>query len=404
LEKKIRNILQEALANKKSGVLLDVAIESMFMIISSHGRAFAEDAMEKLVADIPKLLSPDDAIIQHERDRLYILLVDHPEGQTESLVRKLIDHIQVFACTAMPEPICMIPRIGASFFNPNQNNTPESIEDQAYIALQDARDSNRHYTSYHDRRSLPNESRNRLILATYLQDALLNKKLRLAFQPIVSAHSGEVAYHESLLRVIDSHGQPISAGPFIPVAEKMGFIHMLDAMVLQMVVDEMRASPQVKLSLNVSNETIAQSEWLTMAMKLLAQEDIAKRLIVEITETTEIKDFRKTERFIKTLKDLGCQIALDDFGAGFTSFSHLKKLQIDLIKIDGAFVRDVAESEKSRHFIRTLLDFTQGLNLRTVAEFVESMEIAEVLRSMKVDFLQGNFFSPAVSYRSWVGK
>jgi EAL domain-containing protein (putative c-di-GMP-specific phosphodiesterase class I) len=75
-----------------------------------------------------------------------------------------------------------------------------------------------------------------------------------------------------------------------------------------------------------------------------------------------------------------------------------------LIKIDGAFVRDVAESEKSRHFIRTLLDFTQGLNLRTVAEFVESMEIAEVLRSMKVDFLQGNFFSPAVSYRSWVGK
>jgi EAL domain-containing protein (putative c-di-GMP-specific phosphodiesterase class I) len=102
------------------------------------------------------------------------------------------------------------------------------------------------------------------------------------------------------------------------------------------------------------------------------------------------------------MQELGCSIALDDFGAGFTSLAQLKHLPVDVIKIDGSYVRDIVYNPESRLFVKTLLDFSRNFGLKTIAEFVENVEIANLLTEMGVDYMQGNYFSPATAKRSWI--
>jgi len=134
---------------------------------------------------------------------------------------------------------------------------------------------------------------------------------------------------------------------------------------------------------------------------LRGRPEIAERLIVEITETAGLEDVEACSHFVSTLRDLGCQIALDDFGAGYTSFRHLKQLAVNMIKIDGAFVRNIGENPDNLAFVRTLIDLARTFNLQTVAECVETLEEAETMRNEGVDFLQGYAFGAPQMIAPW---
>ena len=126
-----------------------------------------------------------------------------------------------------------------------------------------------------------------------------------------------------------------------------------------------------------------------MAVDLQDLPDVAKRLIIEITETVAIEDLVEAQRFIGSMRDLGCRVALDDFGAGYTSFGQLRALTIDLLKIDGSFIQGLSENQDNRLFVQTLLHLAAGLGVPTVAEFVETKAEEDVLASAGVDYLQG---------------
>jgi EAL domain-containing protein (putative c-di-GMP-specific phosphodiesterase class I) len=172
--------------------------------------------------------------------------------------------------------------------------------------------------------------------------------------------------------------------------------------VLNSVLEELRRNPSVKFGVNLSNSTIQNGEWLSMALTLIENSGVASRLTLEITETVEQRDTKKVIRFVTSMQELGCSIALDDFGAGFTSLAQLKHLPVDVIKIDGSYVRDIVYNPESRLFVKTLLDFSRNFGLKTIAEFVENVEIANLLTEMGVDYMQGNYFSPATAKRSWI--
>jgi EAL domain-containing protein (putative c-di-GMP-specific phosphodiesterase class I) len=114
------------------------------------------------------------------------------------------------------------------------------------------------------------------------------------------------------------------------------------------------------------------------------------------------RNLAKIEHFVEMVQSWGCSVAIDDFGAGYTSFTQLKTLNVDYIKIDGAFIRDIIENPGSKLFVRTLMGFAKAHGLRTVAEFVENGEIAKVLIEMDVDYLQGYYFSKPVTHRPWI--
>jgi EAL domain-containing protein (putative c-di-GMP-specific phosphodiesterase class I) len=142
--------------------------------------------------------------------------------------------------------------------------------------------------------------------------------------------------------------------------------------------------------MNVSGLTCTDQTWLRHIVGLLrGQPQLAERLVVEITETASLDDVDECARFVATLRGLGCRVALDDFGAGYTSFRHLKILAVDMVKIDGSFVRDLPNNPANMIFIRSLLDLARNFGLDTVAECVETMDQAEMLRNEGVGFLQG---------------
>jgi EAL domain-containing protein (putative c-di-GMP-specific phosphodiesterase class I) len=142
--------------------------------------------------------------------------------------------------------------------------------------------------------------------------------------------------------------------------------------------------------------------WTRLGAVLRTHRNVAKRLIIEITETTAIHDIDDTRGFVARVKDLGCRIAIDDFGAGYTSFRNLRKLGVDVIKIDGAFVQNLMRTDDDRVFVRALVDLARRLNLKTVAEWVQDEASAKLLAEWGCDYLQGALIGRASLERPWV--
>ncbi|PIR38496.1 MAG: diguanylate phosphodiesterase [Alphaproteobacteria bacterium CG11_big_fil_rev_8_21_14_0_20_39_49] len=398
LEKKIKSSLK----SNRMGGLIYISIDNLAMIISSHGGDYTEGLIKGISKKIESFVGESGCVIRSDRNKFSVILSDSPPDVINEKSNEMHKMIQHFGSFDSLEPIHIITTIGSVDFPGNTQEALDAI-DKAYVALSDAKKMYSHYCAYENYKNHHVEAKNQMLLANYIQDAFLNNKLRLAFQPIINSKTGDIDYYESLLRIVNEDNSISSAGPFIPIAERMGFIDEIDMMVFDLVVNELEKYPNLKLSVNLSNVTMNSASWLANAQKMLTK-DIASRLIVEITETAEASSMHIVANVISVLQSFGCKIALDDFGTGYTSFSQLKSLPVDIIKIDGSFVKDIAINPQSKFFVKTLMEFSKNFNLTSVAEFVESKETADILIEMGVDYLQGNYFSPAVSYRDWMGE
>ena len=233
--------------------------------------------------------------------------------------------------------------------------------------------------------------------------ALNERRIGLAFEPVAEAASRAPAFYECLMRVSRSDGSVCHANEIVPVAERLGLVRMLDYRVLEMVVAELTAAPALTASVNVSpDSTVDPDWWAGLGGLLRANGGVAERLIIEITETAAIQDVDDTRGFVSRVKDLGCRIAIDDFGAGNTSFRNLRKLGVDIVKIDGAFVQNIMKSSDNQAFVHTMVDLSHRLGLKAVAEWVQDEEAAQLLIGFNCDYLQGALIGLASSERPWL--
>ena len=231
--------------------------------------------------------------------------------------------------------------------------------------------------------------------------ALNERRIVMAYEPVVTTVTREPAFHECLVRMRQEDGGCLLSPDIVPVAEKLGLIRLVDHRVLELVVTELAASPQARLSLNISPDTTMDPDWWASIESLLrAHPGVAERLIVEITETVAIQDLDDVRGFVTRLKNFGSLIAIDDFGAGYTSFRNLRKLGVDIVKIDGAFVQNIARSSDDRAFVQTLIDLAHRLDIRTVAEWVQDEESAALLQGWGCDYIQGRLIGLASPARS----
>jgi diguanylate cyclase (GGDEF)-like protein len=234
--------------------------------------------------------------------------------------------------------------------------------------------------------------------------ALNERRIVVAFEPVVEARSRQPSFYECLVRMERQDGQALLAPDIVPVAERLGLIRLVDHRVLELAVAELAASPKVQLSLNISPDTTMDPDWWTSIESLMsAHPGVGERLIVEITETVAIQDLDDVRGFVTRLKNFGSRIAIDDFGAGNTSFRNLRKLGVDIVKIDGAFVQNIARSADDRAFVQTLIDLARRLQIKTVAEWVQDEESAVMLREWGCDYIQGRLIGLASPERPWSG-
>jgi EAL domain-containing protein (putative c-di-GMP-specific phosphodiesterase class I) len=198
-------------------------------------------------------------------------------------------------------------------------------------------------------------------------------------------------------------GRVIAAGDFVPILEQLGFIRLIDRYVLDKAFTELAAHPEVRLGFNISGLTAADRPWLrALTSQLRNRPEIAGRVVIEITETAALYDIEESARFVSALRQAGCRVALDDFGAGHTSLRHLQTLAVDTVKIDGSFVHNLSASADNQIFLRHLLGLAKGFGFHTVAEGVETAAEAAILQNEGIGFMQGYFYGRPSLDRPWL--
>jgi len=243
----------------------------------------------------------------------------------------------------------------------------------------------------------------RIELLPMIHEALLDNRLLLAFQPVVEKHSQRTHYYECLARVLDKEGHILSAAQFISCCEKTSLIHLIDQKIQQLAIEELIKNRSLRLAINVSAITASNFEWLALLKTYInARPDLRGRLIIEITETSVFHNIEESIQFMARLRDLGCEVSIDDFGAGYMSLAHLKSDLVQTVKIDSQFTKNLTSASSDNQFTYAIIALAQSLGIKCVAEGVEDAKTQTYLAQQNIDFLQGYHIGKPLPIRGWV--
>lgn len=229
--------------------------------------------------------------------------------------------------------------------------------------------------------------RRTLVEVGALGEAVSGRKFKLVYQPVVDLKAaGALHHYEVLVRF----GDNLSPFPMIRMAEELDLIEPLDLAVVEQSVAKLAATPDLKLAVNISGRTICSGDFIQNIKNILHKTPgVRRRLMFELTESAAIDDLPLAERHLQALRAEGCEVCLDDFGAGAASLAYLQQLSLDVVKIDGAYIRDLQHGGRESTFIRHLVTMCGELGVKTLAEMVETAQAEEAVRRAGVDFAQG---------------
>jgi diguanylate cyclase (GGDEF)-like protein/PAS domain S-box-containing protein len=227
-----------------------------------------------------------------------------------------------------------------------------------------------------------------------IKNALQNNRFVFIKQPIYDIKNQKITKYEVLTRMLDESGEQIIPSVFLPIAERFGLINEIDIWVVKHAIKDLsqliKKSKNISYSINLSAKSFDNDEIISCITHEIEINNISPSLLIfEITETAAIADVGLTVKFIKKLQKLGCKIALDDFGVGYSSFSYLKNLPIDFVKIDGSFIQDISKNEVCLTIVKSINDISHALGKKTIAEFAEDQTTLNLLTEIGIDYAQG---------------
>ena len=225
----------------------------------------------------------------------------------------------------------------------------------------------------------------------------------LAYQPIVRAdQTGRPAFYEGLIRVIDEYGRIVPLRDFMPLAETTELGRRIDCLALSLGLQQLQQNPGLRLAINMSARSIGYPDWMKTLRDGLGPDPlVGERLILEITESSAMSMPEEVRKFMREIHHHGISLALDDFGAGFTSFRYLRDFCFDLIKIDGQFIRQIAKRRDNQMLTQALITISKHFDMLSVAESVENADDAAFLIEHGIDCLQGYYFGAPTIVSPW---
>ncbi len=234
-----------------------------------------------------------------------------------------------------------------------------------------------------------------------IKDALIHDDFVLACQPICDTQNDTVSYYEILLRMKDTNDEIIMPYAFLSAAERFGLMIKIDAWVLRNSLSLLSAqhkfNPNLKFSINLSANSIDNESTFDFIKNKIEENNInPKNIVFEITETIAIANLSTAKTLLNNIRELGCKTALDDFGVGYSSFAYLADLPVDIVKIDGFFIKDMEHNHLNQIMVRSINDIAHELGKTTVAEFVENENIYKMLKKLNVDYSQGYYLGKPV--------
>ena len=266
----------------------------------------------------------------------------------------------------------------------------------ADIALQFAKKNNTDFSIFFEELDKFSEYENNMHWTKRLKSAFLKDHIQVYFQPLVHNITQKVHKYECLVRLIDESGDIVPPFYFLDISKKSNQYTKLTKIVLEKSFKVFQYL-DFEFSVNISYEDIQSPDFLNFVKTMVKKYNVSGKVIFEILEDENIKCYELLKLFIDEVKDLGCKIAIDDFGSGYSNFEHLLKMNIDYLKIDSSLIKNIAKDETSYKITKTIIEFAKSLNLQTIAEFVENEEIFKIVRELGADYSQGYFFSEPIA-------
>jgi diguanylate cyclase (GGDEF)-like protein/PAS domain S-box-containing protein len=381
------------------GALLALDLDHFKYINDTLGHNAGDELISRITGVLRGRLRSSDVLARLGGDEFAVLLPRAGHDQAATVAEALLAGVRDEDIHLNPErPSHITTSIGVTLFD-DEELTGEEMLIRADLAMYDAKEAGRDRYAFYAHGNAEPRMRARLTWVDRIREAMRDNRMLLHAQPIVSLRDEAPSMWEMLLRMVDENGDLIPPSTFLYVAERFDLIQEIDRWVatraIELLEQSASAGRAVPLSVNVSAKSLGDTQLLNLIEGLLATHDVPPGLLVfEITETAAISNIQPARGFAERLRELGCRLALDDFGSGFGSFYYLKHLPFDFLKIDGEFVTNCLQSRTDQLLIGAVVSIARGLNKRTIAEFTPDQPTLNFLRTNGVDYTQSYFTGP----------
>ncbi|MCW8935249.1 MAG: EAL domain-containing protein [Gammaproteobacteria bacterium] len=397
----LKQEIQRTIDEGDSSALLFIDLDQFKHVNDNLGHA-AGDRLLKQVANLLKIrIRTEDVISRFGGDEFTIIAKSIEESDARVIAESILKSMQEFVFVEGGQAFNIYCSIGVVIIN-GDDFTAEEVFSQADMSCFHAKSEGRNRYHMFD---LPEQEELRksadISWSKRISDAIQNDYFTLFYQPIVSLNGDKHEHYEVLLRMVMGKDEIIHPNAFLPAAERLGVAIDIDYWVVRNALrklSEFKADGRdVHLSINLSGRIFEAADLIDKIKRYITQYDVdTDHVVFEITEQTAVHHIEKACETIQQLSALGCQFALDDFGVGFSSFNYLKRLPVDILKIDGEFITDMAKDPVDQAMVQSMIQIAKTLNKKTTAEYVQDAATLEMLKRFGADYVQGYYLGKPI--------
>ncbi|MEK7413843.1 MAG: EAL domain-containing protein, partial [Planctomycetota bacterium] len=392
-QEELERMVDDASRHDTQGALLFFDLDEFKYVNDTFGHGAGDVILMRIAGDIGAQVRRNETFCRLGGDEFAVLIPNTSENEAQALAERIVRSIAQIPFEFDGQSLRLTSSLGIAFY-PRHANSAEELIAHADAAMYQAKEAGKNgWRIYRHDLDTSRAMIHRLTWNERIDGALEQGLLQLHFQGVYKTADLTLSHLEALVRMEDQDhpGKLIMPGHFIPIAEKSGKILDIDRWVIRAAIELLASSKQVpSIAVNISGRSFDEPALPQFIGELLHRHGVAPaRLLVELPETSAVSDMQDAQRFIDSLRLTGCPVCLDDFGTGFSSFAYLKHLNVDVLKIDGLFIRDLANDRDNQIFVKAIVNVARGMNKITVAEFVESQEILDMLIGFGVDLVQG---------------
>lgn len=370
--------------------LLMLDLDNFKTVNDRHGHAFGDQFLHAVADTLAHSIRPGDFLARYGGDEFTVILPQTEEEQAYSVALRIASNLSRQVLTAPDgSTVRATTSIGIACY-PNHAGNPHDLFLMADNMMYKAKRKGKNCVALPEQEEVAAVfkevgEKNQMVLS-----ALEEQRIVPYFQPIADVRTGEVNIHELLMR-IQLDDRLVPAGEFIDIAESIGVIHKMDYQLIEKAFAQVREQGyEGMLFINLSPKSLIIGEFIGRIHQLAIDYGILpERIVFELTERETVSNLKLLEKFVLDLKMEGFNFAIDDFGSGYSSFRYLKQFPIDVIKIEGEFIRNMLSDEKYMAFVKSIVTLAQSLGVSTIAEFIEDEEVLAAVEGLGIDFGQG---------------
>lgn len=395
-ESRLKQVVLSVKKTSNKHALCFFDLDQFKVINDTSGHLAGDEMLKQLATILLEHIRESDTLARLGGDEFGILFINCSLKQVEKKVQKVLELIEDFRFSWESKVFRVSVSAGIAVIDQDTISSVEVLK-QSDIACFAAKNAGRNRIHvYQNQDKELSQQNDEMQWVPKITEALEKDRFRLYAQVIKpTSKLIDYVHYEVLVRLHDLDGKLIPPGAFLPTAERYNLITQIDYWVIDKVFNWLEKNlknihPKSHFSINLSGQSLGDEKVLKYITKLLEKNIVPSSSIhFEVTETMAISNLQTANQFIKTIKEFGCGFSLDDFGSGLSSFSYLKNLAVDTLKIDGIFVRDILDDPIDAAMVNSINTIGHVMGLKTIAEYVENEEIAEKLIDIGVDYLQG---------------